>query len=65
MEQRNLPPSKIAYSIPQAAEASSLSRSLLYEAIRYGELQSIKVRGRRLLLVDDLKNWLTSHRGRA
>jgi hypothetical protein len=51
---------KLAYSVAQFAEASDLSRSLLYEAIKHGELQSIKVRGRRLILAEDGKTWLLS-----
>jgi hypothetical protein len=53
---------KLAYSVAQFAEASDLSRSLLYEAIKLGELQSIKVRGRRLILTEDGKTWLLSFR---
>ena len=53
---------KLAYSVSQFAEASNLSRSLLYDAIRFGKLQSIKVRGRRLILAEDGKAWLCSFR---
>jgi excisionase family DNA binding protein len=53
---------KLAYSIAEGAKASGLSRSLLYEAIRVGELQSIKIRGRRLILVEDLRIYLASGR---
>jgi hypothetical protein len=54
---------KLAYSVSEFSKASDLSRSLLYEAIRLGELQSVKVRGRRLILVEDGKAWLRSFRG--
>jgi hypothetical protein len=54
---------KLAYSVSEFSEASDLSRSLLYEAIKLGELQSIKVRGRRLILAEDGKAWLRSFRG--
>jgi excisionase family DNA binding protein len=53
---------KLAYSVPEFSKLSNLSRSLLYEAIRLGELQSIKVRGRRLILAEDGKTWLLSFR---
>ena len=53
---------KLAYSVPEFSMLSNLSRSLLYEAIRLGELQSIKVRGRRLILPEDGKTWLLSFR---
>jgi hypothetical protein len=53
---------KLAYSVLEFSKASDLSRSLLYEAIRLGDLQSIKVRGRRLILAEDGKAWLHSFR---
>jgi excisionase family DNA binding protein len=53
---------KLAYSVSEFSKLSNLSRSLLYEAIKLGELQSIKVRGRRLILAEDGKNWLLSFR---
>jgi len=56
---------KLAYSVPQFSKVSDLSRSLLYEAIKLGELQSIKVRGRRLILAEDGMNWLLSFRRNA
>jgi excisionase family DNA binding protein len=59
-EHERLP--KLAYTIPQAQEVTGLSRSLIYEAIKLGELQSIKVRRRRLILHDDLLAWLAGKR---
>ena len=56
------PTPKLAYTIPQAKEATGLSRSLIYEAIKLGELQSAKVRRRRLILHEDLLAWLASKR---
>jgi hypothetical protein len=56
---------KLAYSVSQFSRVSDLSRSLLYEAIKRGELQSIKVRGRRLILAEDGKTWLLSFRRNA
>jgi excisionase family DNA binding protein len=53
---------KLAYSVSEFSKVSGLSRSLLYEAIKLGELQSIKVRGRRLILAEDGKSWLLSFR---
>lgn len=41
--------SKVSYSIPEAVEASSLSRSTIFDLIKSGELASTKVRGRRLI----------------
>ena len=51
---------RLAYSVSQFSKVSDLSRSLLYQAIKLGELQSIKVRGRRLILAQDGKTWLLS-----
>lgn len=58
----HLPLPKLAYSMREASHASGLSRSLIYEAIKVGELQSIKVRSRRLILAEDLLEWITSKR---
>jgi len=51
---------RLAYSIAEFAEESSLSRSLIYEAIRLGELKSVKVRSRRLIMAADGEAWLRS-----
>ena len=51
----------IALSVAEFGKRTGLSRSLIYEAIK-GDLQSIKVRGRRLILVEDGISWLRSHR---
>jgi excisionase family DNA binding protein len=58
---------KLAFSIAEAAKSAALSRSLLYELIREGELKSFRVRGRRrrLIYVDDLRAWLLSQRAAA
>lgn len=59
-----LSPTPIALSIPAAAKASDLSRSLLYEAIKDGSLKTLKVGERRLVMVTDLEEWLLRHRVR-
>jgi hypothetical protein len=53
---------KLALSVAEFGDRTDLSRSLLYEAIKLGDLQSIKIRGRRLILVEDGIAWLRSHR---
>jgi hypothetical protein len=55
--------SRLVFSVEEFGKQTDLSRSLLYEAIRLGELQSVKIRGRRLILADDGIAWLRSHRG--
>lgn len=58
--QETAPIERLALSVVKAAEASSLSRSTLYMAMGEGHLRFIKVRGRRLILVDDLRAFLGS-----
>jgi excisionase family DNA binding protein len=55
---QNLRP--IAVSIRNAAQMSGLSRSFLYEEIARQRLRSVRKRGRRLILIDDLQNYLSS-----
>jgi hypothetical protein len=43
------PSEPLAYSIPDAARVSGLSRSLLYELMAEGELDYSKVRRRRII----------------
>lgn len=52
---------KIAYRIDEAVKASGLGRTFLYEQISNGALKSVKVGGRRLIMRDDLLNFLTQH----
>jgi predicted DNA-binding protein YlxM (UPF0122 family) len=54
---------RLAYSVRDFADETTLSRSLLYEAIRRGELQTVKIRNRRLTLVQDGEAWLRAFRG--
>jgi excisionase family DNA binding protein len=62
-----IPIQKLAFSIAEAAASTALSRSLLYELIRDGELKSFTVRGRRrrLIYVDDLRALLLGERAAA
>ena len=59
----SLPPvDKFAFSVAEFSSVSGLSRSFLYEVLRLGELKSVKVRGRRLILAEDGLAWLRSYR---
>jgi excisionase family DNA binding protein len=51
---------KLGFSIKEAAQASGLSRSLLYLAIGEGQLRARKCRGRTIILREDLHAFLTS-----
>jgi excisionase family DNA binding protein len=55
---------KLAVSIREAVDTSSMSRAFLYEAMRAGELAFLKIGRRRLILVDDLQAWLASKRNK-
>jgi excisionase family DNA binding protein len=57
---------KIAYSLPEAAKATSLSVSLLRKHIRTGELKATKIGRRRLILAVELERYLAKpNRGEA
>lgn len=45
---------KIAYSIKEAVQASSLGRTTLYSHIAAGRLRAIRVGGRRVIPADSL-----------
>ena len=48
----------IAVSMREAARISGLSRSFLYEEIKRQRLKSVRKRGRRLILIEDLNEYL-------
>ncbi len=56
---------RLAYSVNQAVEATSVGRSLLYEEIRAGKLKTFKVGSRTLIASEDLATWLNSYRSGA
>ena len=51
---------KLAYTIPEAVEASGISRRTLYNFLSTRELPHIKVGSRTLIRVEDLKSFLDS-----
>lgn len=53
-----VPLQRLAYSVAEAAKVSGLSRSKLYELMSGGELQSLKIAGRRLIRHTDLLSLL-------
>ena len=54
-----IPPSKIAYTIKEAAAAIGLSRSTIYKLMASGELQTIRIGQRRLIRAEALNRLLT------
>jgi excisionase family DNA binding protein len=54
-------PPPISYRVDDAAKASGISRSRLYEMIASGELPSGLMHGRRLILRDDLEAVIRKH----
>lgn len=54
----------LAVSPAQAARLAGIGRTRLYEAIRSGELPSLKLGARRLIRIVDLEAWLDRHADR-
>lgn len=57
--QNTLP--RLAFSIAEAVEILGVGRTLLYEAIRNGDLKTIKVGRRRLIRPEAIAEWLGDH----
>jgi excisionase family DNA binding protein len=53
---------RVALSVTDTCKATSLSRSRVYELIESKELPSLKVGGRRLILLRDLEAFLEAAR---
>jgi excisionase family DNA binding protein len=52
----------LAHQIPRAAQMSGLSRSVLYQMMKRGELAFVKVGRRTLIADDDLRALIDRHR---
>lgn len=52
---------RLAYNVDEAAEIIGISRRLLYELLRTGELGSIKIRNRRVIRRSDITTFLDAH----
>ncbi|UAB79584.1 helix-turn-helix domain-containing protein [Erythrobacter sp. SCSIO 43205] len=52
--------SQLNYQIPEAVQASGLSRSRIYQALKLGELRAIKAGRRTLIPVSELEAYLAS-----
>jgi excisionase family DNA binding protein len=58
-------PEKLAYSIEEVAEATGLSRSLIYDEMNAGRLGYIKVGRRRIITRKQLEAFLSAAEGAA
>ncbi|WP_405051488.1 helix-turn-helix domain-containing protein [Silvimonas sp.] len=54
MNTKIIPP-KVSYSIREACQATSLSRSSIYVHLKAGRLRSVQVGGRRIIPADALQ----------
>ena len=52
---------RLAYSVDEAAQATGLSRDLLYDEMRAGRLGYLKVGRRRLISREQLETFLAQH----
>jgi excisionase family DNA binding protein len=48
-------PTKIAFSIPEAAAAIGVSRATVYREVKAGKIRLAKIRGRSVIPADDLR----------
>lgn len=55
-------PEPLAVAPKEAARRSNLGRTTIYEALASGQLKSLKVGRRRLILLEELRDWLLAHR---
>jgi excisionase family DNA binding protein len=52
----------LSVRIPEAVKMTGISRSRLYELMRSGEIETVKIGASRLILVNSLQTFLESHR---
>lgn len=52
--------SKIGLNVREASEASGLCRQKIYDALNADELRGYKVGTRTVILLEDLRGWLSS-----
>jgi len=52
---------RISYGISEAAKVCGLGKTLIYEKIGSGELRSVKVGTRRLIMHSDLVSFIAGH----
>lgn len=55
----------ISVRVPEAVRMTGLSRSRLYELMKSGDVEFVKVGSSTLILVDSLRSFIAARRGRA
>lgn len=53
---------RLAYSVEETAEALNVSRDLIYDYLRTGELESVKLGNRRLITREAINAFLAGRR---
>jgi len=48
----------LVFTIAEACAVAGIRRTTLYKEIHSGELRAVKIGGRTIILVDDLRRWL-------
>jgi len=61
----NLPPAILAYSIPGLAQATTISKSSIYEEAQAGRLKLTHRCGRTIVLAEDATAWLRGETAQA
>ena len=56
---------RLAWTVEEAARRSSCGRTMLFEAIKAGELASLKVGKKRLVTPEQVSTWLARHQVKA
>ena len=51
----------LAVSPAEASRLAGIGRTTIYQAISSGDLKSLKIRARRLVAVEALREWLLKH----
>jgi excisionase family DNA binding protein len=51
-------PTPAVYTIAEACAVAGIRRTTLYKEIRSGDLRAVKIGGRTVILVNDLRRWL-------
>ena len=49
---------RLAFTIAEACAVAGIRKTTLYKEIHSGDLRAVKIGGRTVILVDDLRRWL-------